>query len=208
MRTASLRSAPDAGFNEASSTPARLPGAILADVSHIRARELPRGLPQPWLVLREDDIRRPDGTPGIYGVIDKPTTRWSSPTTATGSALVEQFRYPLGARRWEFPQGTAPDLAHIAPHRAGAPRASGGDGPASGVVRLSWADSMSPRACAASRAGSSWPPASPRANPTASTRSRTCTARGSARADVERMIRDGITDAQSLAAFTLFVLTE
>jgi len=25
--------------------------------------------------------------------------------------LVEQFRYPLGLRRWEFPQGTAPELA-------------------------------------------------------------------------------------------------
>jgi len=29
--------------------------------------------------------------------------------------LVEQFRYPLGARRWEFPQGTAPDLADAEP---------------------------------------------------------------------------------------------
>jgi 8-oxo-dGDP phosphatase len=29
--------------------------------------------------------------------------------------LVEQFRYPLGARRWEFPQGTAPDLADVEP---------------------------------------------------------------------------------------------
>jgi 8-oxo-dGTP pyrophosphatase MutT (NUDIX family) len=24
--------------------------------------------------------------------------------------LVEQFRYPLGLRRWEFPQGRAPDM--------------------------------------------------------------------------------------------------
>jgi 8-oxo-dGTP pyrophosphatase MutT (NUDIX family) len=29
--------------------------------------------------------------------------------------LVEQFRYPVGARRWEFPMGTAPDRAEIDP---------------------------------------------------------------------------------------------
>lgn len=29
--------------------------------------------------------------------------------------LVEQYRYPLGLRRWEFPQGTAPERAHMAP---------------------------------------------------------------------------------------------
>ena len=29
--------------------------------------------------------------------------------------LVEQFRYPLGARRWEFPQGSAPGLAELEP---------------------------------------------------------------------------------------------
>ncbi|PRC51785.1 ADP-ribose pyrophosphatase, partial [Mycobacterium sp. ITM-2017-0098] len=28
--------------------------------------------------------------------------------------LVEQFRYPLGLRRWEFPQGTAPGRAELA----------------------------------------------------------------------------------------------
>lgn len=29
--------------------------------------------------------------------------------------MVEQFRYPLGERRWEFPQGTAPDLVDAEP---------------------------------------------------------------------------------------------
>jgi ADP-ribose pyrophosphatase len=29
--------------------------------------------------------------------------------------LVEQFRYPIGERRWEFPQGTAPELADADP---------------------------------------------------------------------------------------------
>ena len=113
MRTASARSAPVP--NEASNTPARLPAAILANVSHIEcvsSREVYRNR---WMVVREDDIRRPDGTIGIYGVIDKPTYALVIPYDGERFALVEQFRYPVGARRWEFPQGTAPDLAHADP---------------------------------------------------------------------------------------------
>jgi 8-oxo-dGDP phosphatase len=65
-----------------------------------------------WLTLREDDIRRPDGSTGIYSVIDKPTYALVIPRISDQAGerfhLVEQFRYPLGMRRWEFPQGTAP----------------------------------------------------------------------------------------------------
>ena len=61
-----------------------------------------------WLTLREDEIRRPDGTTGIYSVIEKPTYALVIPQDGDRFHLVEQFRYPLGMRRWEFPQGTAP----------------------------------------------------------------------------------------------------
>ncbi|WP_211699551.1 NUDIX domain-containing protein [Mycobacterium spongiae] len=67
------------------------------------------------MVLREDDIRRPDGSPGIYSVVDKPTYALVLPYDGHRFRLVEQFRYPLGARRWEFPQGTAPDLVDTEP---------------------------------------------------------------------------------------------
>jgi 8-oxo-dGDP phosphatase len=67
------------------------------------------------MVLREDDIRRPDGSIGIYSVVDRPTYALVLPYDGQRFRLVEQFRYPLGARRWEFPQGTAPDLAHVEP---------------------------------------------------------------------------------------------
>lgn len=63
----------------------------------------------PWMVVREDAIRRMDGSPGIYGVIDKPAYALVIATDGERFRLVEQFRYPLGLRRWEFPQGTAPD---------------------------------------------------------------------------------------------------
>ena len=60
-----------------------------------------------WITVREDVIRRPDGTEGIYGVVDKPHYALVIARGDDGRfALVEQFRYPLGLRRWEFPQGT------------------------------------------------------------------------------------------------------
>lgn len=63
----------------------------------------------PWMTVREDGIRRPDGSEGIYGVVDKPGYALVIPLDGDRICLVEQFRYPLGMRRWEFPQGTAPD---------------------------------------------------------------------------------------------------
>jgi 8-oxo-dGDP phosphatase len=72
-----------------------------------------------WMTLREDQIRRPDGSQGIYGVIEKPTYALviarDGGESAQRFALVEQFRYPLGLRRWEFPQGTAPGPAELEP---------------------------------------------------------------------------------------------
>ncbi len=56
-----------------------------------------------WLTIREDDIRRPDGSPGIYAVVDKPTYALVIPRLSDSDGerfhLVEQFRYPLGLRR-------------------------------------------------------------------------------------------------------------
>ncbi|HEY0640698.1 MAG TPA: NUDIX hydrolase [Pseudonocardiaceae bacterium] len=69
----------------------------------------------PWLSVREDAIRRGDGSDGIYCVVDKPTYALIIPADGDRLHLVEQYRYPLGHRRWEFPQGTAPDLAEPAP---------------------------------------------------------------------------------------------
>ena len=69
----------------------------------------------PWMTVREDAIRRPDGSEGIFGVIDKPTAAVVIPHDSDRLHLVEQFRYPVGARRWEFPMGTAPDRAEQDP---------------------------------------------------------------------------------------------
>lgn len=59
-----------------------------------------------WMRVREDAIRRRDGSTGIYGVVDKMDFVVVVPLHADGSLhLVQQFRYPVGARFWEFPQG-------------------------------------------------------------------------------------------------------
>ncbi|APU13493.1 MULTISPECIES: NUDIX domain-containing protein [Actinoalloteichus] len=67
----------------------------------------------PWMTVREDAIRRQDGSAGTYGVVDKPNYALIIPADGDRLHLVEQFRYPLGLRRWEFPQGTAPDRAVV-----------------------------------------------------------------------------------------------
>ena len=59
-----------------------------------------------WITVREDAIRRRDGSAGIYGVIEKPDFVVVVPVHADGSLqLVQQYRYPIRARMWEFPLG-------------------------------------------------------------------------------------------------------
>lgn len=62
-----------------------------------------------WMRVREDDIQRPDGSAGIFGVVDKAPAALIIPMENDGFHLVEQFRYALSRRSWEFPQGTWPD---------------------------------------------------------------------------------------------------
>jgi 8-oxo-dGTP pyrophosphatase MutT (NUDIX family) len=65
-----------------------------------------------WTRVREDQIRRPDGSPGIYGVVERPDFAVIVPWQDGRLTLVEQYRYPISARMWEFPMGMweqAPD---------------------------------------------------------------------------------------------------
>ena len=76
-------------------------------VAHIETVSSRQVYANNWMTVREDAIRRPDGSPGLYGVIDKPHYALVIAHAGDGRyGLVEQFRYPLGLRRWEFPQGT------------------------------------------------------------------------------------------------------
>lgn len=61
-----------------------------------------------WLTVREDSIRREDGSTGIYGVVSRLDYVIVIPRDGDRFHLVEQFRYPLGQRSWEFPGGSLP----------------------------------------------------------------------------------------------------
>jgi ADP-ribose pyrophosphatase len=54
--------------------------------------------------VREDEISR-DGTPGVYGVVEKKDSVVIAAIEDGQIHLVEQYRYPVGARYWELPQG-------------------------------------------------------------------------------------------------------
>ena len=66
-----------------------------------------------WMSVREDGVVLPDGQPGLYGVVDKPDFALVVPREDDGSLwLVEQYRYPVQRRSWEFPQGSWPASGH------------------------------------------------------------------------------------------------
>ena len=72
----------------------------------ISTREVYRN---PWLTVREDQILRSNGKPGIYGVVDKEDSAIIIPLDLDQKEgrvwLVEQFRYTVQERCLELPQG-------------------------------------------------------------------------------------------------------
>ena len=75
-------------------------------IKTIGTREVYRN---PWTRVREDVIERANGQRGIYGVVDKDPACIVIPLDSTPEGdflyLVEQFRYTVGARHLELPQG-------------------------------------------------------------------------------------------------------
>jgi ADP-ribose pyrophosphatase len=75
-------------------------------IKTISTREVYRN---PWTSVREDVIERANGQRGIYGVIDKDPACIVIPLEVTAEGefvyLIEQFRYTVGGRHCEFPQG-------------------------------------------------------------------------------------------------------
>jgi len=64
----------------------------------------------PWLSLWHDEVSRPDGLPGIYGVVHFANLAVGIvPLDAHDRVvLVGQFRYTLDAWSWEIPEGGVP----------------------------------------------------------------------------------------------------
>lgn len=76
------------------------------EIETLTSREVYRNR---WLAVREDEIRRADGGRGVYGVVSKPDFAAIVPWESEGITLVQQYRYPVGLRRWELPQGNWPE---------------------------------------------------------------------------------------------------
>lgn len=68
-----------------------------------------------WLTLREDKIRRASGNEGIYGVVEKPDFAIILPIDGDTVYMVEQYRYTVGQRLLEFPQGAWEDNPNANP---------------------------------------------------------------------------------------------
>jgi ADP-ribose pyrophosphatase len=66
-----------------------------------------------WTRVREDQILHADGSPGLYGVVERSDFALIVPWQDGCLTLVEQYRYPVAERIWEFPMGMwehAPDI--------------------------------------------------------------------------------------------------
>lgn len=66
----------------------------------------------PWMRVREFDVLRPDGAPGLYGVMEpRQIAIGVLPVFDNGDTmLVGQYRFALDAYSWELPEGGgAPD---------------------------------------------------------------------------------------------------
>jgi 8-oxo-dGDP phosphatase len=160
----------------------------------------------PWLTLREDEIEHADGTRGIYSVIDKPDFALVIPLENDGFHLVEEYRYPLGERRWQFPQGAFPagvtgtpeqlataELAEETGFTAGRLERLGYLNAAHGLTNQSYHVFLATELT----------PGEPRREVT----EQDMRQEWFPRAEVERMLRDGvITDDSSLAAYLLLTM--
>ena len=161
-----------------------------------------------WLALREDDIRRADGSSGIYAVIDKPTYALVIARDGDRFHLVEQYRYPLGLRRWEFPQGTAPNLEQLEPAELAARELREETGLRADAMTLLGQLDVAP-GMSSQRGWVFLATGISEGDHEREHEEQDMHSEWFSRAEVERMMRDGeITDAQSIAAFALLLLSE
>ena len=66
-----------------------------------------------WMSVREDTVRRPDGSEGLYGVVERRDFAVIVPWQDGCITMVEQYRYPVRRRLWELPMGTCETVAGI-----------------------------------------------------------------------------------------------
>jgi 8-oxo-dGTP pyrophosphatase MutT (NUDIX family) len=160
------------------------------------------------MTVREDAIRRPDGSNGVNGVVDKPDYALIIPQDGDRFMLVEQFRYPLGLRRWEFPQGTAPDRADVDTVELAARELREETGLRAGRIEELGTLDVAP-GMSSQRGRAFLATALTEGPPERELEEQDMRCAWFPRSTVESMISKGdLTDAQSLAAYALLLLRE
>jgi 8-oxo-dGDP phosphatase len=162
----------------------------------------------PWTRVREDVIERPDGSTGVYGVVERPDFALVLPAERGGFWLVEQYRHPVGRRTREFPQGT------WSPGSSGTPeelaRAELAEETGLRAARLDHLGRLDLAPGVMTQRFDVWRASELTAGPT--TREESEADMRSAfvpEAELRAMIADGrFTDAPSLAAYSLLLLAE
>lgn len=160
----------------------------------------------PWLSLREDEIELGDGSRGVYSVVDARDFAVVIPFENEGFHLVEQYRYPLRARSWEFPSGSFPRGVSGTPEELAAAELAEETGFTAG--RLDRLGQLNPANSMTGQTGhvflaTELTPGAPRRELTEQDMRQAWFPR----AEVERMLREGvITDGPTLAAYLLFTL--
>jgi 8-oxo-dGTP pyrophosphatase MutT (NUDIX family) len=159
-----------------------------------------------WMQLREDHIERADGSRGLYSVVDKPDFAVIIPMENDGFHLVEQYRYPIRRRSWEFPSGSLSDGENRNPDETAAVELAEETGFTARNVEL-----LGYLHCANSLTGEGFhvflatdlTPGEARREQT----EQDMRQQWFPRDQVERMFRDGtITDGSTLAAYLLLAL--
>lgn len=156
-----------------------------------------------WLSLREDQVVHADGAQGIYSVVDATDYALVMPFENDGFHLVEQYRYPVGHRSWEFPSGSGPSPT---PAGMAADELREETGFTAGnltrVGYLNPANAMSGIGCHVFLATDLTP-----GSPDRESTEQDMRQQWFPRAEVERMLREGlITDGSSIAAYLLLEL--
>ena len=162
----------------------------------------------PWMTVREDTVRRADGSTGIYGVVDSPDIALVIAIDGDRLHLVEQYRYPVAGRRWEFPSGSADQRLDVDAAALAARELREETGLTAGRLTplgsLDVAPGMLSQRCQVFLAT-----ALSYGEPQRELAEQDMRSSWFTRTDVERMIVDGtMSDAKSAAAYALLLLHE